>query len=389
MSSRRLSWIAAWLALACSDGGNGGGAPAEAGAQPQGASADALVTAVDGANPWSALGDLTGSYSAVVTALESGCAIGPDVPFDPDPYVWSKPFAPFSEPYAGTVEQRGDDVVFELGEGLVFASVVGGRLVDVVRVGADGVQSFDDGFDVAEAGDGFLVSGESDWTFSDEHWNPGEVCRGRSSLALDVRGDAPTSSARDLHIVLRWPVASGADLDLLVQAAYSDQRAFLGEVQSRCHVLRSSGTAGAADDSRVVGWVRPLRDTKLPHHEEVIRCAEGSYGRWRFEVVNWSAVEPVDFAVEIFEGPSLGVDPTAERALALLEESAAPHSLTSLEFDYVPPPPEAGVGAVIVIIARKPAERPLDPISHSVLGFNKAAALDVSYDDFLANVGLF
>ena len=32
--------------------------------------------------------------------------------------------------------------------------------------------------------------------------------------------------------------------------------------------------------------------------------------------------------------------------------------------------------------------RPRDPISDSALGFNKAAALDVPYDEFLANVGL-
>ena len=39
-------------------------------------------------------------------------------------------------------------------------------------------------------------------------------------------------------------------------------------------------------------------------------------------------------------------------------------------------------------ILRQPLRRPNDPLSGSVLGFNKAAALDVSYAEFLANVGL-
>ena len=381
----------ALLALACSNGG-GGSDPGQTSLAPQGASANALLTAVNGADPWSALGELTGGYSAVVTALETDCSHGPDVPFDFALHP-VRPLEPFSQSYSGTIEQRGDEIVFELGEGLVFARVEGTRLVEVVRVGAEGVTHFHDGFAVAPVGSGYLVSGESSWTFSDGHWSPGEVCHGRSSLILEDRADAPTGGERDLHFVLRWPVSSAADLDLMVQPANAgdrDLRAFLGRVWGGgCFVLRSSGTAGAAEDSRVVGWIHSLRETALPHHEEVIRCANGAYGTWEVDVVNWSGDEPVDFEVEIFEGPTLGVNPSLERAIELLEQTVAPHSLTRMNWSH-PPPPPLGIELDFTLegLARKPAQRPLDPISHSALGFNKAAALDVPYDEFLANVGL-
>jgi hypothetical protein len=359
---------------------------------PQGASANALLTAVNGSDPWSELGPLTGSYTAAVTALESDCSYGPDVPFDSQLHP-VRPLEPFSQSYSGTIEQRGDEVVFELGEGMVFARLEGSRLVEVVRVAAEGVTHFDDDFAVAPVGSGYLVSGDSSWTFADEHWSPGETCSGRTSLILEVRGDAPKSAARDLQFVLRWPVHSSADLDLMVRpAGNGDQRAYLGRVGGgSCFVLRSSGTAGAAEDSRVVGWIHPLGETALPHHEEVIRCANGAYGVWEVDVVNWGGDEPVDFEVEVFEGPTLGVNPSLERAIALLEQTATPHSFMQMSWDHVPPPP-SGIGIVIDFtlegIARKPAQRPLDPISHTALGFNKAAALDVSYGEFLANVGL-
>jgi hypothetical protein len=60
-----------------------------------------------------------------------------------------------------------------------------------------------------------------------------------------------------------------------------------------------------------------------------------------------------------------------------------------LQFDHQPPPLPPGSGSVVITIpTREPAPRPRDPISHSVLGFNKAALLDVSYAELLENVGL-
>ncbi len=361
-----------------------------------GVEVEALRSAVDGADPWAVLGALTGDFTANVAALESDCTYGPEVPFDYWRFPGLAPFEPFAQSYVGTLEQRGGEIVFELGEGLVFARVEGDRLIDVVRVGAEGVTRFHDGFAVAQTAAGFLISGESAWTFEGNFWWQ-ESCHGRTSVTLERSGDAPAGAARDLQFVLRWPVNSNADLDLMVESAASsslslrsveDRRAFLGEVQSRCHVLHSAGTAGASDDANVVAWIRPLRETDLPYHEEIIRCASGSYGTWSLDVVNWSGDETVDFEVEAFEGPSIGVDRTAERELGLIELTVVPHSRRHIQFNYVPPPSVTGAGAVVNQIRRVPVPRPRDPISGSVLGFNKAAALGIPYDEFLRNVGL-
>jgi hypothetical protein len=380
------------FALACSSGSGGGGdGSSSAGVAPRGASAAALESAVDGADPWAVLGELSGDYSAEVGALASDCTYGPEVPFD-GRWPW-QPFLPFSGRYQGTLEQRGDEVVFEIGEGLVFARVEGDRLVDVVRVGAEGVTRYEDGFAIRRVGSGAVLSGESDWSYEPGYYDE-EPCGGRASWHIALKGDAPSGSARDLHFVLRWPAASHADLDLLVEQTErrgdGDHRAFLGEVQNRCHVLHSAGTAGAAGDSQPVAWIQPLAETELPHHEEIVRCQAAPYGSWYLDVANWSADERVDFEIEVFEGPTIGVDRDVERALGMLEERVAPHDVSILVFQYVPPPSGGSAGGIITTrpITRRPLEREDDPLTGSGLGFNKAAALDVSYAEFLENLGL-
>jgi len=392
---RTPCWLA-WgvFALACSSGSGGDGSEGSGVAAlraPPGASRESVKSVVDGADPWGVLGELTGAYSARVESLANDCEWGPEVPFDRR--YPGQPFVPFSLVYDGTLEQRGSDIVFEIGEGLVFAKREADRLIDVTRVGAEGVTHYDDGLEIARSADGFRISGESAWTF-DPTARPEPVCHGRTSWTIDVRGGPPTGGPRDLQFVLRWPVTSSADLDLMIRSASygddsgDDYREFLGHVLGFCHVLHSAGTAGAAADSVPVSWIAPLEQTDLPYHEEIIRCKDSSYGTWFLEVVNWSAEQPVDFAIEVFEGPTIGVDRRVERGLGVLEASVTPHSNASLVFHYVPPPSSGGVGIVFGGIGRAPLPRPHDPISGSVLGFDKAAALDVSYDEFLANVGL-
>jgi hypothetical protein len=377
-------------ATATAAGGSGGSASTSA----QAATRNPVPSAVDGADPWGVLGPLTGSYVAKVSSLTSDCSEDPDVPFDYSRFA-GRPFTPVSQTYSGMLEQRGDEIVFEIDEGLVFARVDGDRWVDVVRVGGDGVTHYHDGLALARAASGHVVSGETAWTFqSVRSWQP-EPCSGRTAFAIEVRDDAPIGGAQDLHFVLRWPVTSSADLDLMIESASSgstseNRRAFVGEVQSRCHVLHSAGTAGAAADSQPVAWIHPMADTRLAHHEEIIRCASGTYGTWEIDVVNWSGHETVDFEIEVFEGPTIGVDRRAERWLGSKEDSVAPHARRDILFRYAPPPSTgAGAGFVATFAyLRLPIPRPLDPLSGSVLGFNKAAALDVSYRELLTNVGL-
>jgi hypothetical protein len=139
------------------------------------------------------LGELTGTYVAQVTALSSECRWGPEVPFDGRSFGGT-PFRPFSESYWGTLEQRGDQVVFEISEGLVFARLEADRLVDVVRVAGDGVTHYHDGLVVTPAAAGFLVSGETDWTF--ESGIPGSRRRARGGRPGRSRDDAPVGASR-------------------------------------------------------------------------------------------------------------------------------------------------------------------------------------------------
>ena len=88
--SRRSAAVAAavtiaLLALACSSGSGGdggGGRQAAARRAPRGATQDSVQSAVDGADPWAVLGELSGTYTAHVTALANDCAYGPEFPFD-------------------------------------------------------------------------------------------------------------------------------------------------------------------------------------------------------------------------------------------------------------------------------------------------------------------
>jgi hypothetical protein len=280
------------------------------------------------------------------------------------------------------------------GSGLLFARIESTRLVDVVRVGAEGVTRFTDGFEleVTEAGSQ-RISGESRWSFEGDFWLD-ESCEGRSAFAFDLFPRLPKPHARDLHFVLRWPATSSADLDLLIlspgfNGSDFDRREFLGEVYGSCHVLHSSGTAGAAPNSKIADWVHPLSATPRAYHEEIIRCGAALYGDWYLDIANWSPDQSVDFEIEVFEGASLGIDAAAERAVALHASQATPQTLVRLLFNHRPAQYNSSGSTITLLPSRRePAPRPRDPLSHSLLGFNKAVALDVPYDDFLANQGL-
>ena len=65
-----------------------------------------------GADPWDALGELTGRYEVSVTRLSDDCEYGPDVPFYANRGSWwslgDEVGFPFSESYDTSLVQRGD-----------------------------------------------------------------------------------------------------------------------------------------------------------------------------------------------------------------------------------------------------------------------------------------
>jgi hypothetical protein len=377
----------------------------------------APASAVDPFEPWSALGALTGRYEVVVTQIENDCTYGPDVPFDyemewiawyPEPEP-EPPTVPLTGTYYTNLTQRGDAVVFELGEGVVLArwSATAGRLTEVERIGAEGVTFYLDGFDagpVSETDDRLLIAGESEWEFHDEYWEPGEICRGRATWELLRLYDPPVSGSRDLHFVLRWPAESRADLDLMIREP-DDRDSFTQEyyshfanVEASCYQLHAAGYAVADEgDEEAVGgpasgFFAALGDTALPYHEEIIRCAYASYGYWEIGVVNWNAVEDVDFEIEVFVGRGLNTGGPQERSFGANSDAVAPLTMATAYFQLSPPTTPGGAYGIIIVSRdrppRTPVARPLDPITDTPLGFNKAAYEGFTYAEFLAALGL-
>jgi hypothetical protein len=409
------------LAAACTPGGGasdanlaapGAGAASQSAVPDAGAAQASPASAVDPVDPWSALGPLTGQHRISISRLSDDCSFGPDVSFDPYRGSGVEPPADREEPliqtYDTQVTQKGDALVFELGEGLVLArwSEAEQRLVEVVRVGAEGVTQYLDGFAaaaVSEADDLRILSGESDWSFEDRYWEPGEVCQGRTLWQMEQRSQRPSSATTDVHFVLRWPAESRADLDLMLrppEGAFddiSDENAFahFGEVNDGCYVLHAVGVAVAEDDPAEAvggpahGFVTPFEETALADHEEILRCGSASYGTFEVWVVNWSR-EAADFELAIFDGPGVGTGAASGRSFGVTEGRAAPLSATWYAFEWMPPPSQGAGYSVDVWTSdlREPAARGLDSLTGTLLGFDKAAYEGVDFDAFLDALGL-
>ncbi len=366
----------------------------------------APASIVDPMDPWSSLGVLTGGYRLSVERIENDCRSGPDVPAR----------RTSSASYGITLTQRGSSLAFELGEGVVFAEwdPASGRLQNVERVGAEGVTSYLDGFAVTlrdETTEGTVISGESAWRFKhegrmdedypDEFYASGEECFGRTRWRAERFQAAPNATPRDLQIVLRWPVESGADLDLTIEPnGYADWRRELAQVDfsdglSGCYQLHASGTAvadAASAPNPFDDFVADLGETTLPYHEEVIRCRYADYGWWYFQVTNWSQSETVDYELEVFWGPRVNTTRRGERSFGAQPETAAPLTRNQMSFKLLPPPRPGGnasgtvtVGIIGVVLH---PTRPLGPVTGTFLEFNKAAYEGLSYDAFLSALGL-
>ena len=346
-----------------------------------------------------ALGELTGRYEVSVTRIADDCSWGPDVPFERNRGWWlglegsEVVEFPFSQTYYTTLVQRGDAVGFELGEGIVFAGSADGRVVDVERIGAEGVTFYADGFSVGLAGEGddrLLISGESDWEFHDDYEAPGEVCSGRTYWEMLRIAEGPTAASGDLHFSLRWSAESSADLDLLIgspTSSYATERSknYLGEVGGNCFVLRSAGFAVAQEgDLQPSSFVAELSETVLPFHEEIISCSDAPYGDFSVEVVNWNSTDEVPYEIGAYRGAS------AEETLGYTSGTVLPLTRDIKSFRLVPPSPVgSGYGAEVTInvVSRQPAVRQADFVSQTFLGFNKAAYEGFSYEEFIAALG--
>jgi hypothetical protein len=365
---------------------------------------------VDPYEPWSALGELTGYYEVVATQIENDCTFGPDVPFDAyrgTRWGSSGGDAPVTQTYYTRLTQRGDAVVFELGEGIVLArwSAETGRLVDVERIGAEGVTFYFDGFEAgpaSETDDRLLIAGESEWEFHDEYWAPGEICRGRAIWELLRLSERPEPGYRNLQFVLRWPAESRVDLDLMIRAPLDSSRrdeeySHFAEVNADCYQLHAAGYAvadgGGGDPvgGPASGFVSALEDTALPYHEEIIRCAYAAYGLWDIAIVNWNESADVDFEIEVFLGPAVNTGGPGERSFGTALSTVAPLSMARLGFELTPPTSGGMAGLTMIAVdrpRRRPSMRDADPVTETPLGFNKAAYEGFSFSAFLEALGL-
>ena len=139
--------------------------------------APAPLSVIDPQDPWSALGELTGTYSLRVERLSHDCQYGPDVPlsqhyYGSDPSVWV-----VSQDYTIEIVQRGRALAFSLDEGVVLATYdeASSRIADVERVGAEGITEYREGFAVNRSQLGRIsIEGESQWTFEGDHYRRGE-----------------------------------------------------------------------------------------------------------------------------------------------------------------------------------------------------------------------
>jgi hypothetical protein len=364
---------------------------------------------VDPFEPWSALGELSGFYEVVATQVENHCTYGPDVPFDETrgTYWGDVPQGePVTQTYHTNLTQRGDAVVFELGEGVVLAtwSETTGRLTGVERIGAEGVTFYLDGFDAGSASeedDRLLIAGESEWEFHDGYWAPGEICRGRAVWELLRLSERPIPGARDLQFVLRWPAQSQADLDLMIRAPRLDNLSLpayshFAEVNDRCYQLHASGYAVAEDGGEAAvggtatGFVAALGDTALPYHEEIIRCSDARYGIWSISIVNWNRVEDVDFEIEVFVGPAVNTGGPRERSFGTTSGTVASSTMATKAFELAPPTSGNSAASVtfIAVSLRTPAVRASDAITDTPLAFNKAAYEGFEYGEYIEALGL-
>lgn len=378
---------------------------------PPGPPPPAQPSVIDPHTPWDSLGDLSGSYRLVVTRLASNCTRGPDVPFIAPVSRWSDPLDPQTEfkvwedRYFGYLTQRGDTIALEVGEGIVFATWAreSSRLIDVERIGGAGVTNYFDGFEVERSGSDELdeadirISGESEWEFSDHHYEPGEVCQGRTHWEAERLARPPRENYRDFQIVLRWLSDSPADLDLMVE--YPDQEQFLSSIDdeedrhsdfaravSGCYTIHS---AGAAPDSG--GFVAALQDTRLPYHEEVIRCSDAAYGGWVFRVANWDPDESVDYEIETFWGRGVNTGAPGERSFGTVERSIDPLTREDHYFVLTPPTSPGDFAGVILISTYyrpRPVPRPIGALTETYLEFHKAAWEGLRYASFIEQLGI-
>lgn len=344
-----------------------------------------------------ALWELSGFYEVSVTRLEDGCTFGPDVPFDDTRGIWLGPpgesIFPYSQKYYTHLVQRGDAVGFELGEGIVFARPAEGFLTDVERIGADGVTFYQDAFTIGSDGEGRrLISGESNWVFHDDYQAAGEVCAGRTSWKMVRQRDAPAGDSRDLHFSLRWSAESEEDLDLVIGRPFNNMatasadhsKSYLGEVDGNCFVVRSAGYAVAGEGTlEPSGFVSELRATTGPYHEEIISCSWAPYGQWTVDVVNWNPNSEVYYEIGAYRGAA------GESAIGYTTGTVPSLQLDSKIFNYAPQPADSAAGVILTsTISRQPAQRLVDSVSKTFLGFNKAAYEGVPYEAFLASLGL-
>ena len=295
----------------------------------------APVSVVDPDSPWSILGELSGRYRLTVTRVSHDCGFGPDVPLSQHWRSQETDWVPY-EQFEIDVTHRGDVIAFELGEGVVLARFDerSRRLVDVVRIGAEGKTGYDEGFAVDEDGMGFR--GESAWRFEGDHYDvEGERCGGRTRWVA-VRGLEPMqATSRDLQVVLRWPSGSRADLDLVVRAPNAAQAA--GPIASArgCFAIHSAGVA-SGEDTSIAGlyadFVADLDETRLPWHEEIVRCSWAAYGDYQFEIFNWSRDEVVDWEIEVFHGRGVNTGGPGERSFGAIQGRSRPLSGESTFF---------------------------------------------------------
>lgn len=166
----------------------------------------------------------------------------------------------------------------------------------------------------------------------------------------------------------------------------------------RCYSLYAARLAVAdpADSQRdFPGFVAGLDETVLPYHEEVIRCRSAPWGRWRFHVTNWSAVEAIEFDLEVFWGPRVNTTRRGERSFGVHPGTVGPLGRTYTDFELTPPWEGEDDGSTGITIIGGPPDpydavvvRPYGPVEVGFLAWNKAAFEGYAYEDFLRELGL-
>jgi len=179
---------------------------------------------------------------------------------------------------------------------------------------------------------------------------------------------------------------------------FGSNRVSFSNSEIRCYSLHSAGLAVAdpADSQHdLPGFVAGLDETDLPYHEEVIRCRAAPWGRWRFHITNWSAVEAVDYDLEVFWGPHVNTTRRGERSFGVHPGTVGPLDRVSTDFELTPPwegEDDGSSGVTIIPGPPDPYEavvvRPYGPRWMGLLGWNKAAFEGYAYEDFLRELGL-